>query len=65
MANIQEAISANLIKNGSIVVATGRVGTTFLTIDTHVLNDPDISIIATKYDARFDDPRYYTGDTAS
>ncbi len=65
MANIQEAISSNLIKNGTILVGTGRISPTFLTINTHVNNDPNVGVLATKFDTRFDDPRYYAGDTSS
>jgi hypothetical protein len=59
MANdIAEAISANEIKNGTIVVTTTKTGQTSK-IDTYVKNTPAITDIEDKYDERFDDPSYY------
>ena len=53
MANdINKAISANQIKNGTIVVTTTVTGE-YSTIDTYVKNTPTISDIETKYDNRF------------
>lgn len=67
MANdIDEAISANEIKNGTAVV--GCLPTGFsdkFTNDSSVSNKPNITDIQDKYDARFDEPRYYTGDSAT
>ena len=67
MANdIDEAISANEIKNGTAVV--GCLPTGFsdkFTNDSSVSNKPTITDIQDKYDARFDEPRYYTGDSAT
>ena len=65
MANdIDEAISANEIKNGTAIV--GCLPTGFsdkFTNDTSVSNKPAIGDIQDKYDAKFDDVRYYTGDS--
>jgi len=65
MANdIDEAISANEIKNGTAVV--GCLPTGFsdkFTNDTSVSNKPAIGDIQDKYDAKFDDVRYYTSDS--
>jgi hypothetical protein len=53
MANdINKAISANQIKNGTTVVTTTVTGE-YSTIDTYVKNTPTISDIETKYDNRF------------
>ena len=61
MANdIAEAISANDIKNGTIVVTTTKTGQNSK-IDTYVKNTPTITDIESKYDERFDDPSYYYG----
>ena len=65
MASIVEAITANTIKNGTILVRSAVVPPTFKTIDTHVDINPNIGVIGSKYDTRFDDPRYYAGDTTS
>ena len=65
MPSIVVAIGANPIKNGTILVKAARVPPITLTIDTYVSNDPDITTIGSKYDAKFDDPRYYSGDTTS
>ena len=65
MANdITLAISANRIKNGTSLVSCTRTGE-YSTIETYVKNSPTISDIQNKYDTRFDDPRYYSGDNAS
>jgi len=53
MANdINKAISANQIKNGTTVVTTTVAGE-YSTIDTYVKNTPTISDIEDKYDNRF------------
>ena len=63
MANdIVKAKSANAIKNGSALVSVNKSGTSE-TENTYVKNTPALSDIQAKYDTRFDDPRYYTGDT--
>jgi len=51
------------IKHGTVVVGCLPTGPTdkFKNND-HVSNKPVIADIQAKYDARFDDPRYYTGD---
>lgn len=63
MANdISIIVSGQPIKNGTAVVSTTFTGE-YSTLDTYVLNSPTIEEIQDKYDTRFDDPRYYTGDT--
>lgn len=53
MANdINKAISANQIKNGTTVVTTTVTGE-YSTIDTYVKNTPTINNIEAKYDNRF------------
>lgn len=65
MANdIQLANTGLVIKNGTSVVTCSRTGE-YSTINTYVLNTPSISDIQAKYDDRFDEPRYYSGDSAS
>lgn len=61
MANdINKAISANPIKNGTVLVSCTKTGE-YSTIETYVKNTPVIADIEAKYDARFDDPSYYYG----
>jgi hypothetical protein len=52
---------------GRPTVATGSRGANFSQTLDGTVNKKTIAIadIAADYDARFDDPRYYTGDTAS
>lgn len=65
MANdIQAAVSGVVVKNGTTVVSCTPTGE-YSTIDTDVLNTPTIADIEAKYDSRFDEPRYYSGDNAS
>lgn len=65
MANdIQAAVSGIAVKNGTSVVTCSRTGE-YSVLNTYVLNTPTISDIKSKYDTRFDEPRYYTGDSAS
>ena len=40
-------------------------GGEYYTIDDYVSNLPTTGTINENYSGRFDDPRYYTGDTAS
>lgn len=67
MANdIVKALSGNEIKNGTTVVSTKPTGPTSNDkLNTYVSNKPTIANIEAKYDARFDHPRYYSGDTAN
>jgi hypothetical protein len=65
MANdIQLAVSGVVIKNGTSVGTCSMTGE-YSVLDTYVSNKPTISEIENKYDGRFDEPRYYTGDSAS
>lgn len=63
MANdINKAISANPIKNGTTVVSTKITGLSSKDVyNQYVLNTPTITDIENKYDNRFDDPAYYYG----
>ena len=64
MANdIQKAISANPIKNGTTLVSCTFTGE-YSTLETFVRNTPTMSDIESKYDNRFDDPSYYYGYSA-
>jgi hypothetical protein len=65
MANdIQAAVSGLVIKNGTVIVSCTKTGE-YSTINTYVKNNPTISDIENKYDTKFDNPRYYSGDSAS
>jgi len=65
MANdINKAITANNIKNGSSVVTCSRTGE-YSVLNTSVKNTPTISDIESKYDNRFDDVTYYTIGTST
>jgi len=65
MANdIQAAVSGVAVKNGTTIVSCTRTGE-YSVINTYVKNTPSITDIEAKYDSRFDDPRYYSGDTSS
>lgn len=65
MANDIQLIKAGQpIKHGTVITTTTRTGT-YSKLDTSVYNYPVIGDIEDKYDARFDRPRYYTGDSAS
>lgn len=60
MANdISKIISANPIKNGTLIVSTTFTGK-YSSINTYVQNTPIISDIENKYDNKFDDITYYT-----
>ena len=67
MANdIIEAVGANDIKNGTVVVTVPPTGPRAnLKNSDHVTNLPNISQIQAKYDTKFDDPRYYAGDAVT
>jgi hypothetical protein len=61
MANdINKAISANPLKNGTSLVSCTMTGE-YSVLDTYVKNTPTITDIENKYDDRFDDPSYYYG----
>ena len=61
MANdINKAISANPLKNGTSLVSCTMTGE-YSVLDTYVKNTPTITDIQDKYDNRFDDPSYYHG----
>lgn len=65
MANdIQAVVSGVAVKNGTTIVSCTRTGE-YSVINTYVKNTPSITDIEAKYDSRFDDPRYYSGDTSS
>ena len=60
--DVAKGISANDIKNGTLVVSctfTGEYGV----YNRYVKNTPALSAIDSKYDNRFDDPSYYYGSS--
>lgn len=60
MANdIQKSVSANAIKNGTVIVATCARNGNYKILDTYVSNKPTIAEIESKYDERFNDVGYY------
>jgi hypothetical protein len=50
--DIQKAISANPVKNGTMLVGTSRTGN-YSIKDTYVKNAPTMDTIEAKYDNRF------------
>jgi hypothetical protein len=56
-------VSGQPIKNGTLLVG-GPTKLCNKTIDTYTTALPTTGTIISKYDTKFDDPRYYTGDTA-
>jgi|688.fasta_scaffold332109_2 hypothetical protein len=62
--DIQAAVSGNPVKNGTLIDTCTFTGQ-YSTLDTYVNNNPTISDIESKYDGRFDEPRYYSGDSDS
>lgn len=54
----------NPVHNGSIVVTCSTAGTYSL-IAEDAITIPDISILESKYDDRFDDVNYYMGGGSS
>lgn len=66
MANdIGLANSGEAIKHGTVVLAPSPFTNSFKYNNVSVYNKPVIADIESKYDSRFDDPRYYAGDTAN
>lgn len=57
-ADIVKAITANPIKNGTLILSVSRTGY-YDKSDTYVINTPAIGSIENKYDNRFDDVGYY------
>ena len=79
MAIVQKVISGNNVENGNALVqsprgvantlagANERIGSNY-TVDAPFTDKRDITAIATLnrlYDARYDEPRYYSGDSAT
>lgn len=60
--DIAVAVSGSNIKNGTVITTTTFTGQ-YSSLNTYVSNKPTIVDIQEKYDDRFDDPRYYAGDT--
>ena len=61
MADIAEAVSANEIKNGTLIVSVYPTGPTSSNKNNEtVSNKPSIADIENKYSDKFDDPTYYT-----
>ena len=67
MANDIERIDTGaVIKNGTLVLGGLPTGPQAnMKNNDNVTNKPVITDIQAKYDARFDDPRYYTGDATT
>ena len=64
IVNATDGATTGLQRQGRVTVASGGRGSNFSkTYDPTLesLTSPVVDIAA-KYDARFDDPRYYTGD---
>lgn len=64
MSVIKKSIEANDYKNGTAVVSIGTLGI----IENHIVDTvfnqtSQIPLQTGVLDIRFDDPRYYTGDT--
>lgn len=60
MADIIEAVSANDIHNGTIVVSVQKTNIGTSKITTYSKITPNITDIEDKYIEKFDDPTYYT-----
>ena len=67
MANDIERIDTGaVIKNGTVVLGGLPTGPQAnMKNNDNVSNKPVITDIQAKYDTKFDDPRYYTGDAAT
>ena len=67
--DIYPAVSGQAIKHGTIIVCSTGKGDGILDYidrdDSRVINTPELASITGKYDARWDDPRFYSGDTAN
>lgn len=63
-ASVAAAITGNPIRNGSVVVGLCKVAGTFDSDPSRAVTYPSIDAINTKYNKRFNAPRYYAGDTA-
>lgn len=65
MPDVTKAIVGNDIHNGSTVVNTGgSASRSYSVLDDDALTVPTTGTINTKIDNRFDDVRFYSGDTA-
>jgi hypothetical protein len=65
MANdIALANSGNPIQHGSAIVYTNQLGSSQINT-TYIYAKPVITDIEDKYTDKFDDVRYYTGDSAT
>lgn len=60
MADIIEAISGNLVKNGTTIVGVYPTASGIGLYNNYVKNTLAIIDIENKYDDKFDDPTYYT-----
>jgi len=60
---LQKVIIANDYVNGAVVVSADKLGN--FSSSPHTINDnTGIAAMTGVLDVRFDDPRYYTGDSA-
>ena len=64
MADVATNIKGTTEKNGTIVTGVDMVGN-YHTIDATVNDAADKATLDSRFDGRFDDVRYYTGDSAS
>lgn len=60
MADIIEAISTNVVKNGTLLVGVNPTASGIGIYNLYVQNSPTIVNIENKYADKFDDPTYYT-----
>ena len=74
MAIVQKVISGNNVENGNVLVQCGKattpadkIGSNY-TVDAPFTDKRDLTAIAhlnRLYDTRYDEPRYYSGDSAT
>lgn len=62
---IRKVITANQVKHGAMIASVMPNGVAMDRDETDVTNNNDPAAVFTKLNNRFDDPRYYAGDTAS
>lgn len=64
MADVATNVKGTTEKNGTIVTGVDMVGN-YHTIDAKVNDASDKATLDSRFDNRFDDVRYYTGDATS
>ena len=60
----QKAITSQIVKNGVATVYVNKFGVA-QELQPKKNKVPNLTSVDAKYDARFDDVRYYSGDTSS